>query len=137
MQDVDGGLYRKSEPVTVKFVGANPRNDLRLEGSYAVVEKFVISTTSAAVGGMIGEQAQEAATPRWQVVRDDGDWHLVFRWRRVSELLGTSEVAVTWETVDPWAEAGMYRIKYFGNAKSLGGKITAFEGVSGVFELVG
>ncbi|KAI0910005.1 Neutral/alkaline nonlysosomal ceramidase [Ustulina deusta] len=137
VQDVDGGLYQKGEPVTVKFVGANPRNDLRLEGSYAVVEKFVISTTSAAVGGMADEQAQEAATPRWQVVRDDGDWHLVFRWRRVSELLGTSEVAVTWETVDPWAEAGMYRIKYFGNAKSLGGKITAFEGVSGVFELVG
>ncbi|KAI0538803.1 Neutral/alkaline nonlysosomal ceramidase [Xylaria digitata] len=116
VQDVDGDKYRIGEPVTAKFVGANPRNNLRLEGSYAVVEKFT--------------------APDWQPVRTDSDWHLVFRWRRVSELLGTSEVAITWETADPWAEAGMYRIKYFGDAKSLGGTITAFEGVSGVFELV-
>ncbi|KAI0505936.1 Neutral/alkaline nonlysosomal ceramidase [Xylaria bambusicola] len=118
VQDVsDSGKYQKGEPVTVKFVGANPRNNLRLERTYAVVEKLTAD--------------------KWQVVRDDADWHLVFRWRRVSELLGTSEVAVTWETVDPWAEAGTYRIKYFGSAKSLGGKITEFEGVSGTFELVG
>ncbi|KAI8946508.1 Neutral/alkaline nonlysosomal ceramidase [Xylaria longipes] len=123
VQDVEGGPYQKGEPITVKFVGANPRNNLRLGGSYAVVEKFV-----AAAG--------EAGVPEWRAVRDDADWHLVFRWRRVSELLGTSEVAITWETADPWAETGMYRIKYFGDAKSLGGKITGFEGVSSAFELV-
>ncbi|GAW16274.1 hypothetical protein ANO14919_056970 [Xylariales sp. No.14919] len=121
VQDVDG-TYQIGEPVTATFVGANPRNNLRLEGSYAVVEKLV--TTSS------------PASPEWRAVRDDADWHLVFRWRRVSELLGTSEVAITWETTDPWAEAGTYRIKYFGDAKSLGGKITGFEGVSGAFELV-
>ncbi|KAI0433565.1 Neutral/alkaline nonlysosomal ceramidase [Xylaria sp. FL1042] len=126
VQDVDGSPYQIGEPITVTFVGANPRNDLRLEGSYAVVEKLVSDSGSAA-----------AASPQqWQAVRDDGDWHLVFRWRRVSELLGTSEVAITWETVDPWAEAGTYRIRYFGNSKSLGGTITEFEGVSGAFELV-
>ncbi|KAI0971578.1 Neutral/alkaline nonlysosomal ceramidase [Xylaria arbuscula] len=130
VNDVDSRPYRKGEPVTVKFVGANPRNNLRLEGSYAVVEQF---TTAPAGEGTIDGQT---TAPRWEVVRDDADWHLVFRWRRLSELLATSEVTVTWETVDPWAEAGMYRIRYFGSAKSLGGQINEFEGVSGIFKLV-
>ncbi|KAI0811360.1 Neutral/alkaline nonlysosomal ceramidase [Xylaria sp. FL0064] len=130
VQQVDDGVYQKGDSITVKFVGANPRNNLRLEGSYAVVEKFVTTDADS------DPDSASAASPQWQVVRDDSDWHLVFRWRRTSELLGTSEVAVTWETVDPWAEPGMYRIRYFGSAKSLGGEITEFEGASGAFKLV-
>ncbi|KAJ8118790.1 hypothetical protein ONZ43_g3922 [Nemania bipapillata] len=121
-QDVASEPYQIGEPITVTFVGANPRNNLRLEGSYATVERLMTPPS--------GE------TPVWQVVRDDSDWYLVFRWRRVSELLGTSEVSITWETADPWAEPGTYRIRYSGDAKSLGGKITGFEGVSSNFELV-
>ncbi|KAI1800669.1 Neutral/alkaline nonlysosomal ceramidase [Daldinia bambusicola] len=117
-QDVEE-QYQKGAPVTAKFVGANPRNSLRLESNYAVVEKFI-----------------DERDGEWKVVRDDSDWHLVFRWRRTSELLGTSEVEITWETADPWAELGRYRIRYFGDAKSLAGQITEFEGVSGEFELV-
>ncbi|KAI0101781.1 Neutral/alkaline nonlysosomal ceramidase [Nemania sp. FL0031] len=111
------GPHPIGTPLTATFVGANPRNNLRLGASYAVVEKLV-------------------ADDEWSVVRDDSDWHLVFRWRRVNELLGTSQVDITWETVDPWAEPGTYRIRYFGDAKSLGGSITSIEGVSGKFELV-
>ncbi|KAI2769396.1 Neutral/alkaline nonlysosomal ceramidase [Daldinia loculata] len=114
-QDVEE-KYQKGVRVATKFVGANPRNDLRLERNYAVVEKLIDGV--------------------WKVVRDDSDWYLVFRWRRTSELLGTSEVEITWETADPWAEPGRYRIRYFGDAKSLAGQITEFEGVSGEFELV-
>lgn len=114
-QDVEE-KYQKGVRVATKFVGANPRNDLRLEQNYAVVEKLIDGV--------------------WKVVRDDSDWYLVFRWRRTSELLGTSEVEITWETADPWAEPGRYRIRYFGDAKSLAGQITEFEGVSGEFELV-
>ncbi|KAI1819557.1 Neutral/alkaline nonlysosomal ceramidase [Xylaria intraflava] len=139
VEDVKGS-YQKGEPVTVKFVGANPRNNLRLEGSYAVVEKFVdtSSTTRNDDGSeIVSEEDARQKQGAWKVVRDDGDWHLVFRWRRVSELLGTSEVSITWETVDPWAEAGMYRLRYFGDAKSLGGTITPFEGVSSAFKLAG
>ncbi|KAI1481219.1 Neutral/alkaline nonlysosomal ceramidase [Daldinia eschscholtzii] len=117
-QDVEE-KYQKGARVTTKFVGANPRNNLRLERNYAVVEKLVNEKDGA-----------------WEAVRDDSDWHLVFRWRRTSELLGTSEVEITWETADPWAEPGRYRIRYFGDAKSLAGQITEFEGVSGEFELV-
>ncbi|KAI1434170.1 Neutral/alkaline nonlysosomal ceramidase [Xylaria sp. CBS 124048] len=146
VQDVvQPGLYRKGEDVTVKFVGANPRNNLRLEGSYAVVERFVdgpgltgseSKTTDEGQKEKEGEGEGEQGSPKWQVVRDDSDWHLVFRWKRVNELLGTSEVSITWETRDPRVEDGLYRIKYFGDWKSLGGRITGFEGVSGVFRIV-
>lgn len=142
VQDAEGRAYRKGETVTVKFVGANPRNNLRLQESYAVLDKLV--TTAAGVNDGARERGQENhdnsegldEAQTWQVVRDDSDWHLVFRWRRVSELLGTSEVAITWETTDPWAETGTYRIRYFGDAKSLGGKMTPFEGVSSAFRLM-
>ncbi|RYP14161.1 hypothetical protein DL765_006569 [Monosporascus sp. GIB2] len=110
-------VYRRGATVSASFVGANPRNNLRLEGSYAVVEQLDLTTL------------------RWRTVRDDGDWHLVFRWRRVSELLGTSEVDISWET-EPWAEPGRYRIKYFGDAKGFTGTITPFEGLSSEFEVV-
>lgn len=112
--------------MTAKFVGANPRNNLRLERSYAVVEKLTTASGS-----------RDETTDTWEVVRDDRDWYLVFRWHRTSEILGTSEVEITWETTDPWAEPGRYRLRYFGDAKNLVGAITEFEGVSGEFELVG
>lgn len=145
VRDAEGRAYQKGETVTVKFVGANPRNNLRLGESYAVLEKLV-TATAAPPSAIVdirergleyhenAEDLKEAQT--WQVVRDDNDWHLVFRWRRVSELLGTSEVTIMWETTDPWAETGTYRIRYFGDAKSLGGKITPFEGASSAFRLV-
>ncbi|OTA98749.1 hypothetical protein M426DRAFT_325742 [Hypoxylon sp. CI-4A] len=133
-QDVEE-KYRIGERVTAKFVGANPRNNLRLERSYAVVEKLV--STSPDDDEFRKERARGRADDNaWKVVRDDSDWHLVFRWRRTSELLATSEVEISWETVDPWAEPGKYRIRHFGDAKSLAGEITEFEGASGVFELV-
>ncbi|KAI1081381.1 Neutral/alkaline nonlysosomal ceramidase [Whalleya microplaca] len=139
--DVGGGVFRRGAHVSVSFVGANPRNNLRLEGSYAVVEKLI--SPGDHPGGSIPEEllmerdAEVAAITegQWKPVRDDGDWHLVFRWRRTSELLGTSEVEIMWET-EPWAEPGTYRFRYFGDAKSLAGHITPFEGVSGEFQLL-
>jgi len=116
-------IYQRGEHVAVAFVGANPRNDLRLEGTYASVEKLNVPYGS------------EAENEIWEPVRDDGDWTLVYNWRRTSELLGSSEVELVWETED-WAEPGVYRLKYFGNSKSLGGTITPFEGVSSAFTLL-
>ncbi|KAI0024146.1 Neutral/alkaline nonlysosomal ceramidase [Xylariomycetidae sp. FL0641] len=120
-QDTEA-TYRKGATVTATFVGANPRNNLRLEGTYAAVERLVPAHGPDTEGN-------------WQVVRDDQDWHLVFRWRRTSEVLATSEVELTWET-EPWAEPGFYRLRYFGDAKSLAGTITPFDGVSCGFELL-
>lgn len=111
-------VYRRRATAAARFVGANPRNNLRLEGTFAAVEKLDVRA-----GGV------------WRTVRDDADWDLVFRWRRTSEILGNSEAEVVWET-EEWAEPGMYRLRYFGDSKSLGGKITAFEGTSAVFTLL-
>ncbi|KAI0164390.1 Neutral/alkaline nonlysosomal ceramidase [Hypoxylon sp. FL1284] len=153
-QDVEE-VYQRGARISATFVGANPRNDLRLERTYAAVEKFVAppppppavpaGDAKPPSGGdadddrlpqeLVRTRTQEEG--RWEAVRDDSDFHLVFGWRRTSELLGTSEALVSWETAaDPWAEPGRYRLRYFGNAKSLVGEVTEFEGVSGVFELV-
>lgn len=160
VQDVPAVVRRGVDPpASAVFVGANPRNNLRLEGSYAVVERFVTeadprasssSSSSPAHGDGSGDElrrepahgpdAGERQPPqptagRWVRVRDDSDWQLVFRWRRRSELLATSEVTLAWEP-EPWAAPGRYRLRYFGDARSITGTITPFEGVSGEFDLV-
>lgn len=122
-QDV-GPVYRVGDGITATFVGANPRNNLRLGQTYAAVEKMTM--------GREGRQV-------WNKVRDDADWSLVFRWERTSEILATSEVEISWETdreVTGTVERGVYRLRYYGDWKSLRGTITAFEGVSGPFTLV-
>jgi len=103
--------YKKGDMASVVFVGANPRNNLRLEQTFVAVEK-------KEGGG-------------WRRVRDDTDYDLVYRWKRTEAITGQSQVTVEWR-VD--AEEGEYRFKYYGDAKaSFTGKITAFEGTSGEF----
>ena len=118
-------VYNRSDDTTVRavFVGANPRNDLKLEGTYAAVE---FSTDGK----------------NWRVVRSDEDWDLVFHWRRTSEVMGTSQVEIVWEigamaeAGDGLPEPGVYRLRYYGDSKSLTGTVTAFEGVSSSFTLL-
>ncbi|AEO56019.1 hypothetical protein MYCTH_2300436 [Thermothelomyces thermophilus ATCC 42464] len=119
--DVERVYRRGDPPVRAVFVGANPRNNLRLEGTFAAVEKLSL--------------LREGSQSVWERVRDDGDWALTFHWRRTSEILGTSEVEIAWEPED-WAEPGVYRLRYYGDAKSLGGDTEAFEGVSSPFTLL-
>lgn len=122
--------------VSATFVGANPRNDLHLDGTFAAVEKLDVGTGT------------------WMQIRDDSDWSLVYEWTRTSSVAGTSDVRISWELgweVGVWgrndvsgveieggvidALKGRYRFRYFGDAKSIGGTISPFEGVSGEFEL--
>ncbi|KAF7858645.1 hypothetical protein EAF04_009245 [Stromatinia cepivora] len=102
--------------ITATFISANPRNNLHLESTYAAIEM------------------QIPGTDQWQRMRDDSDWSLIFEWKKISEILGTSEVTITWE-VEERAQDGRYRIRYFGDSKVVDGTITPFEGVSGEFEL--
>lgn len=102
--------------VSAVFVGANPRNNLRLEGTFAAVERLANDTVT------------------WIQVLDDADWELVYEWKRVSTVLGTSRVTVTWET-SPQTPKGEYRLRYFGDAKAVGGKVTAFDGESSIFRV--
>ncbi|KAH8666408.1 Neutral/alkaline nonlysosomal ceramidase [Xylariales sp. PMI_506] len=108
--------YAPGAVINATFVGADPRNNLRLEGTYAAVE-------------------QQASDGTWVQVRDDSDWSLVYTWTRTNFLLGYSEVVISWES-ETTAEAGTYRIKYYGDWKALlGGGITAFVGTSNTFTL--
>ncbi|EPE24469.1 hypothetical protein GLAREA_08321 [Glarea lozoyensis ATCC 20868] len=107
--------YARGAVVNATFVGANPRNNLRLEGTFLAVEQLVGSS--------------------WTTVRDDQDWFLVYTWKRVDGLIGSSEVTASWET-ESYATPGTYRIRYNGDWKALGGKITPFTAVSKQFTLV-
>ena len=106
-------IYHLGDTVEVTFVGANPRNDLRLEDTYTAVERFY--------------------NGKWKRIRDDSDWDLIFHWKRTSSVLATSEVRVEW-VIEDRTQKGRYRIRYWGASKTpLTGKIVQFEGVSGSF----
>jgi neutral ceramidase len=107
--------YRRGDVVNATFQAANPRNNLRLEGTFAAVEK-------------------RAANGTWSQVADDADWYLVYTWRRTNLLLGYSEVDITWDTSGN-AVPGTYRFRYYGDAKKIGGGIVAFTGTGDNFEI--
>lgn len=108
--------YTRGALVRAVFQGANPRNNLRLEGTFTSVEK----------------QNNDGS---WTQVRNDQDWDLVYEWKRVNGLTATSNVTISWDTSIKSPAAGLYRLKYYGDAKAVGGTITAFNGTSGVFKL--
>ena len=108
--------YRPGGIAEATFVGANPRNDLRQEATYAAVEKFIKPGV-------------------WIPHKDDSDWSLIFRWKRTSSVLATSEVTITWELEED-TEPAIYRLRYFGASKTpVTGSIVDFEGVSRVFRV--
>ncbi|KAH7056057.1 neutral ceramidase precursor [Macrophomina phaseolina] len=106
--------YSAGDIIKATFVGANPRNNLRLEGTFAAVEKKNGDT--------------------WTQVLNDQDWQLVYEWVRISGILGTSQVTITWETSEDTA-AGTYRFRYYGDSKAVGGTITPFNGTSAAFTI--
>ncbi|KAK0708334.1 Neutral/alkaline nonlysosomal ceramidase [Lasiosphaeris hirsuta] len=110
--------YARGAVVNATFVGANPRNNLRLESTYAAVER-------------------KGSDGSWTQVRSDADWSLVYTWTRTNFVLGYSSVTISWETgADRGDVAGTYRIRYNGDSKPLIGSIKAFTGVTGEFTLV-
>lgn len=111
-----GGTYARGVKISARFQGANPRVNLRLEGTYAAVEKLENGT--------------------WKTVRTDEDWNLVFDWIRTNGVLGYSEVVITWETNTAVDAPGTYRFRYNGDRKPLIGDPVSFTGVSNSFTLV-
>ena len=107
--------YARGAVVNATFVGANPRNNLRLEGTFAAIE-------------------QQQSDGSWVQVRDDNDWALVYTWTRTNTVLGYSSVVISWETSDS-DSAGTYRTVYNGDSKPLIGSITGFTGTSNSFTL--
>ncbi|KAF2848395.1 Neutral/alkaline nonlysosomal ceramidase [Plenodomus tracheiphilus IPT5] len=109
--------YARGALITVTFVAANPRNNLRLEGTYASVE-------------------HQNSDGIWTQIKTDEDWDLVFSWKRVNGLTGTSEATITWDTGLTAVEGGTYRIRYYGDSRAVGGKISSFQGESAPFRLL-
>ncbi|PHH76404.1 hypothetical protein CDD80_1558 [Ophiocordyceps camponoti-rufipedis] len=109
-------VYRHGDVVTVSFQAANPRNNLRLEKTYASVERWRV------------------ADNKWEEYRNDEDWFLVFQWRRTSVLAGFSEVDISWDTRGN-ADLGVYRFRYYGDSKSLLSGLQPITGTSGNFTL--
>ncbi|SNX81683.1 related to neutral ceramidase [Melanopsichium pennsylvanicum] len=103
--------------ITVTFVGANPRNNLRLESTYFEIQRYTDR-------GM------------WSVERTDGHHSTTMRWTRTNELHGSSKVEVGWD-IEPWTKQGLYRVVYYGDRKTpFTGKIQPFEATSAEFYVV-
>lgn len=115
--------YSPGDTLNATFVGANPRNNLRLDGTFAAVE-WLNETLGT-----------------WQAVRTDADWNLVYQWEQTNVVLGYSDVTLSWNIEDTYyglddpnpIQSGSYRFHYYGDSKSVLGDITSFEGISGTF----
>jgi len=107
--------YAGGDEVSVTFQSANPRNNLRNNGTFLTVEK-------------------KDANGQWAVVTTDAHWETRFQWERTSTLLGYSVGHVQWAIPNP-APAGTYRIRHFGCAKSLTGHYSEFAGSTREFNV--
>ncbi|KAH3872488.1 hypothetical protein DPMN_035704 [Dreissena polymorpha] len=109
-----GAVCKQGERVTAKFVGANPRNNLRLEDTFLKVQ-------------------YQVNTSNFTTVYTDAHWETRFEWE--SKGLFESEVTVTWDI--PLNQApGNYAILYYCDHKELGGNINLAEGTTQSFKVV-
>ncbi|KAF8911673.1 Neutral/alkaline nonlysosomal ceramidase [Gymnopilus junonius] len=106
--------YQEGDTVSTLFVGADPRNNLRLEGTFLTVDQLVAG--------------------QWKTVRTDSHPSTIYRWTRVNTVLGTSSVNISW-TIESGTPAGTYRLSYFGDAKPLIGSLSSFTGTSSSFSV--
>ncbi|CAG5114790.1 unnamed protein product, partial [Candidula unifasciata] len=109
--------YTQGSVVTVKFVSANPRNDLKTNDTFLAVENL-------------------AGPGNWQVKYTDAHWDTRFKWIRTSTILGHSEAEITWQ-IPANQMSGLYRIRHFGTRKSLFGGLATFVGQSSQFSVTG
>ncbi len=96
--------------VSVTFVGAYPNNDLRRGDTYLTVQRRDPDTG-------------------WRTIADDGDWSTMLHYRRYGRA--GSHITITWDV--PADAHGIYRIRYFGDARGRDGVIRSFAGASREF----
>jgi neutral ceramidase len=112
-----GVLYSPGQTVEVVFQSANPRNNFRRYQTFLEVQLYNSSVST------------------WTVVHTDDDWCTKYIWDRPNGPLSSESTAtVQWEIPSEVAH-GTYRVKHYGDAKSLSGRVTAFEGTSWEFEV--
>ncbi|XP_046569585.1 neutral ceramidase-like [Haliotis rubra] len=101
--------------VKVSFISGDPRNALKRDETFLTVEK-------------------QLSVTEWDVVFTDSSRHTRFYWHHTSYILGESEAEITWD-IPANQEPGTYRIRHFGDHKSILGTITAFSGTSSSFQV--
>ncbi|KIM86048.1 hypothetical protein PILCRDRAFT_65446 [Piloderma croceum F 1598] len=111
--DVDSSPYSTGDTVTAQFVGANPRNNLRLEGTFLTVDQLV--------------------SGQWSTVRTDSHPSTIYNWSRTNTVRFPKSQTTLIETHESPVAAGTYRLVYLGDSKSFTGSISAFTGISSNF----
>ncbi|KIP08704.1 hypothetical protein PHLGIDRAFT_29473 [Phlebiopsis gigantea 11061_1 CR5-6] len=114
MEDVASSPFAEGDTVTAQFVGANPRNNLRLEQTFLTVD--------------------QSDNGDWVPVRSDSHPATLYQWLRTSTILGYSTVNISW-TIESGTPSGTYRLTYYGDSKSISGAITPFIGHSSSFTI--
>ncbi|KAI0319280.1 Neutral/alkaline nonlysosomal ceramidase [Amylostereum chailletii] len=104
--------YTVGQTVSATFVGANPRNNLRLEGTFLSVDRMVNGD--------------------WVMFRSDSHPSTTYQWTRTNTVTGTSSVNISW-VIESGTPSGTYRLTYFGDSKPLIGSISPFTGSSSSF----
>ncbi|XP_023951474.2 neutral ceramidase-like [Bicyclus anynana] len=107
-------IVNRGDTVRAVFVGANPRNDLRQESSYLLVERLELG--------------------HWITVATDADWETRFLWEREPESNTASRVTIEWN-VPSDAISAQHRVVYRGASRLVGGRLVQFEGVSRHFRI--
>lgn len=104
--------YHPGETVSVKFWGAHPKNNFRIQDSFLGVQRFENNT--------------------WQTIRTDNDIDTEYHWERSG--IASSIITIVWRTSADLVP-GKYRILHYGDAKPIVGKTVPYVGYSGVFDI--
>merc|ERR1711957_536954 len=118
LTDAEGPYTAGKATVSVTYRGANPRNNLRLQGTFLTVER-------------------EGGSSGWTIVASDSNWETKFRWKSTNPPIASySEVTVEW-TIPSQTQSGTYRVCYIGDWKSgWTQQITGFKECSSGFSVV-
>ncbi|RWS18955.1 Neutral ceramidase-like protein, partial [Leptotrombidium deliense] len=109
--------YNVGSRVSIKFVVANPRNDLFTDKTFLTVERL------------------DSKSNTWIVVANDGCWETQYHWKRTNVIVGESEATVIWDIPKDTVK-GDYRIKVFGVSKNAIQTKTKFTGTSNIFKVM-
>ncbi|XP_012141148.2 neutral ceramidase isoform X2 [Megachile rotundata] len=102
--------------VTAVFISGHPRNNLMTESTFLTIER-------------LGDDEV------WIPVATDASWETKFEWKRTSVVLGSSQVAITWQVPEDIKD-GEYRIRHNGYYRYILGGVFPYYGVSNHFQVV-
>ncbi|RLN51257.1 hypothetical protein BBJ28_00009689 [Nothophytophthora sp. Chile5] len=114
--------YRWGATVKVSFHAAHPKNNLRTQGTFLEVQRWMLDSSRSNEGV-------------WVIHADDGDANTFFHWQRKGTFrsVGTVEWCIPEHT-----PLGKYRVKVNGDFKRfLSRKPAPYTGASSAFQVVG